>query len=255
LKKLLALALSLFLTSAARAAVALDATTAFQDSLSNASLSYSHTCAANASVLLVKVVLFSTGADTITSATYDGVSMTRGEFNNGSATQDLMGYVFYLNSPHSGTHTVLVTASGIADFVSSSESWTGTDTSHAWVDFATVQCGTPASGATTCTVDLGAVYPISYLVGVNTFFTGSGSATVSSGAGNVTEFSSLTNADGTTFGLTGEKTSTQATSNISYDLNDAGILSAISMNVPTPPPAPSTPSAFQGVTVKGIRTK
>lgn len=71
-------------------------------------LTVAHTCAADATVLVVVVTVGTTGGRTISGVTYNGVAMTqRAAISSSGRTE-----IFTLNAPSSGANNISVTLSG-----------------------------------------------------------------------------------------------------------------------------------------------
>lgn len=107
-------------------ALSLDATASAKNSGSS-SLTYSHTCASGA-VLVVFVDDGDSGTDSVTGVTYGGAALTK----IGSIEGPNNDYesAWFLATPASGTNNVVVTRSSSSnELAAASESWLGASTS------------------------------------------------------------------------------------------------------------------------------
>src|SRR5262249_11683072 len=115
------------------------------------SLTFNHTCASNAT-LLVGVIgdyILST-PDNITSVTYNGIALTLVSKNaiDGGSRSDLYQYLYVLGTCPSGTHSVSISAATAHRLFAESVSYTGVNSS-APIDVFTVHRGTTAPSLTT----------------------------------------------------------------------------------------------------------
>jgi len=101
--------------------LAFDTKTGFTFNLSASNITYSHTCSGSDRILFVGVSVRSNRS--VTSVTYNGVSMTQAGSTSG--TSGILNYLFYLINPASGSNTVSVTQSSADTITSCSISYTG----------------------------------------------------------------------------------------------------------------------------------
>lgn len=147
-------------------AIAVDNKTSSETTAAGTSLTFSHTCTGSDLILFVIAATSNTNSSPngITSATYNGVAMTKSAGNwgpsNGSAA------VFYLINPATGAHNVVVNRSGFGTqtFGATAISYTGVAQASpidGSVDSRTgVSSGDSGSVTTTQTADWGIMYVI-----------------------------------------------------------------------------------------------
>lgn len=105
-------------------ALAFDAVS-FTSGSGSSSVTLSHTCSGSDRILIVNAGVHG-NARTVTDITYNGVAMTYStEQVNGSALAKV--YQYYLIAPATGTHDIVVTYSGNADYSVGGISLTGAD--------------------------------------------------------------------------------------------------------------------------------
>lgn len=111
----------IFLSSFTSAAIAFDS--ASQGKVTgNTALTYSHTVTGSNTLLVVGVSIES-ASDLVTGVTYNGVGMTRIQYQTGNAEG---AYLYYVNaSAGTGTHNIVVSTSSSTDIRSASVSYTG----------------------------------------------------------------------------------------------------------------------------------
>ena len=102
-------------------AIAYNTHTSASFNASASNLTYSHTTSGSDRMLFVGVSVRNTR--TVTSVTYNGVTMTQA--GSTSATAGILNYLFYLINPAAGTNTVSVTQSAVDTITSCSISYTG----------------------------------------------------------------------------------------------------------------------------------
>lgn len=84
------------------------------------SKTWSHTCSGLSRILIVNILDYDDGYDTVTAVTYNGVSMTKFGTTGGYASP------WYLINPATGTNTISVTSPGAASaIIAQSVSYTG----------------------------------------------------------------------------------------------------------------------------------
>lgn len=85
-------------------------------------LTFSHTCTGSDLILFISVCIVDSA--TITGVTYNGVAMTSiGSVDN--TTTSFLVYLFYLISPATGAHNIIVSASSTAAIAAQAASYTG----------------------------------------------------------------------------------------------------------------------------------
>lgn len=91
--------------------------------VSVSSLTFSHTTSGTERLLVVNAGLWTNSGKTVTGVTYNGTAMTL--VDNGAADANNNCYMYYLINPDSGTHDVVISASGTCDLWGASASYNG----------------------------------------------------------------------------------------------------------------------------------
>lgn len=91
-------------------------------------LTWAHTvtAAGTGRILLVGVSIKVTAGQTVTGITFDGIALTKLE-DRVSGTPDIRAELWYLKSPSTGAHDIIVTVSAIVRFCAGGQSFTGVD--------------------------------------------------------------------------------------------------------------------------------
>lgn len=105
-------------------AIAFDAAT--KNSSTGTSQTFSHTVTGSDTFLWVAIFTQTNSSDVVTGVTYNSVALTRGDSQTiTDGTYTVRGYIYYLASPDTGTHNVVISCSSSVLIRSESSSYTG----------------------------------------------------------------------------------------------------------------------------------
>lgn len=107
--------------------IAFDAET-YNTASAATSLTISHTPSGTPN-LVVAVFWLKVGTDDVTGVTYNGVPMTKVDWQPNSPINSKSVHMYYLANPSSGTQDLVITTSGAQDIRGSAITYTGADTS------------------------------------------------------------------------------------------------------------------------------